>query len=203
MASDLLRNSRDSTLAGVLAPDSVPEGFTPAQLLAMGALLSGKTVTAAARAAGVSRASVHNWLADDPRFLAFYNEARREMSDAIQQSVRLLSATALVTLRRMLTRRSVPDAVKLKAATVVLGLANRPVEGPTDPEDAANLIGKRDRVRGIDRTCARREGAPRLTRDGLLHRLDRPVDAEDLDGIDDDDDEELDDEEELGEDDLD
>jgi AcrR family transcriptional regulator len=141
-----------------LAPDSVPRGFTPAQALAMGSLLAGKAVTTSARAAGVSRATVHRWLSDDPAFLAYYNQARREMAESVEQGLRLLSATAVVTLRRMLTRKSVPDAVKLRAAEVVLRLAQKPIQGPTDPEDAANLIANREQSRCLDRLISGRGG---------------------------------------------
>jgi hypothetical protein len=141
-----------------LAPDSVPEGFTPAQALAMASLLAGKTVTAASRAAGVSRSTVHRWLSDDPEFMAYYGQARREMSDAVEQGLRLLSASAVSTIRVLLTRRRVSDSVKLRAAVEVLSLTSKPVAGPTDVEGARNAISMRERDAGLARLRAGRRG---------------------------------------------
>jgi transposase-like protein len=50
--------------------NATPESLTPAQDTAIVALLAGKTITDAATAAGVDRATVHRWLKDDLAFLA-------------------------------------------------------------------------------------------------------------------------------------
>ncbi len=151
MARDISRQ------IATLAPDSVPPEFSPTQVLAMGALLSGKTVSSAARAAGVSRSTVQRWKADDPHFLAYYNQARREMADSVEQGLRLLSGSAVATLRRLLSRRGVADAVKLRAAVEVLRLASKPVEGPDGVEGARNAIARRDRSRLLDRVGSGRK----------------------------------------------
>jgi hypothetical protein len=135
-----------------LTPGMLPETLSPAQGQALTALLAGRTMTSAAQAAGVNRTTVWRWLNEDPDFIAFYNSARVEMADSAMQSLRLLSANAVVTFRRLLSRRTVPDAVKLAAAATVLKLASIPIEGPTDPKDADNQLTRRKSARNLENT---------------------------------------------------
>jgi hypothetical protein len=139
MAGDIVRRNR--TLAG--GPPALP---VP-QERALAALLTGATVTATARAAGVTRQTVHRWLSDDPAFIAAYNLSRRETGDAVQQNLRLLSAQAVKALRRALTSRRTPDAVKVRAAVEVLKLTAAAPDGPTDFQDARALVARRKGAR--------------------------------------------------------
>jgi hypothetical protein len=123
-----------------LSAESIPAGISSAQAIALGSLLAGRSKTTAARDAGVSRSTVHKWTVEDPDFMAAYNSMRLEMVQAIEQNLKLLSTKALVVLRRLLTRRSVPDSIKLQAAVAVIKLGLMPVSGPIEPEDAANSI---------------------------------------------------------------
>jgi phage terminase small subunit len=147
---DEIRQNRTPT---TLSPESIPPSFTPAQTLAMAALLSGKSKTAAAQAAGVSRSTIHDWLANDPDFLAFYNSCRLEMIETIQQSMLLLSGSAVKALGLLLRRRKTPDMVKVRAASEVLKHSARAVEGPTNVEEAENAIAIR--VKGKSQTRMR------------------------------------------------
>ena len=156
---------------GTFSPGVLPEALSAAQGKALVALLSGRPYTEAARAAGVSRTTIWRWLHEDAEFIAFYNSARQEMAAAIEQSVRRLSASAVATIRRLMTRRSVPDAVKFQAAALVLKIASGPVQGPTEVEDAKNAILLSHKSREMDKLRARCG-----VRDGdLLARLDRPI----------------------------
>ncbi len=62
-----------------MSRDNLPQNATLPALLSIGqdkalaALLSGATVTAAAKSADVDRGTLHRWLADDPTFIAAYN----------------------------------------------------------------------------------------------------------------------------------
>lgn len=80
-----------------LARPTAPADLTPAQLAALGALLAGQSVTAAAGAASVDRATLYRWL-KDPAFAATYNHGRADLWAATEN--RLLSladrATAVV-----------------------------------------------------------------------------------------------------------
>ncbi len=138
-----------------LLPGVLPEGLSSAQGLALASLLAGKTVTDAARAAGVDRSTVHRWLSGDPEFMGFYGQARREMADAVEQNLRLLAGSAVRNLRVLLNRRRVPDAIKLRAAVAVLQLVSGPVEGPVDPDEARVAIGLRSQRRKLDAMRAR------------------------------------------------
>jgi phage terminase small subunit len=135
-----------------LSPDSIPPSFTPAQTLAMAALLSGKTKTAAAQAAGVSRSTIHEWLSKDPEFMAFFNSCRVEMIESVGQSMIVLSGSAVRAIRVLLTRRKTPDAIKLRAAGEVLKHLDKAVNGPTDVEGAevaiANRLKEKSTARG-------------------------------------------------------
>ena len=107
------------------------------------------------RRAGVARQTVHRWLADDPEFIAAYNLARREMADAVAQSLRVLSVQSVRVLKRALTSRETPAAVKVRAAVEVLRMAAKPPEGPTDVEDARNIVARRDKARRLAGLIAR------------------------------------------------
>jgi hypothetical protein len=123
---------------------------------ALAALLTGATVTASARRAGVARQTVHRWLSDDPAFIAAYNRARREMADAVGQALRLLSGQAVKVLKRTLTSSRTPEALKVRAAVAVLKLAAGPPDGPTDAEDARVAVARRDQQRRFARSMVPR-----------------------------------------------
>ena len=78
MARDIVR--RNETL-----PAAAPSGLPVDQERAIAALLKGESVTAAAGRVGVSRQTVHRSLAEDPDFIAAYNQARREIAEAVNQ----------------------------------------------------------------------------------------------------------------------
>jgi hypothetical protein len=196
-----------------LSPEILPETLTSAQGIALASLLAGKTMTTAARAAGVNRSTVWRWLHNDPEFIAFYNSARVEMSLSVQQSLRLISAQAVVTLRRLMTRKSVPDATKLAAAQAVLKVTSAPVEGPTDVDEAKSEIV----FRGKKREQAVWRSLVGVSDAELQKHLERPIskrqdvpedldDEDDLeeegDDIDDDDDDIDDENDDLDDDDL-
>ena len=127
---------------------TVPSLPSAAQDLALTSLLGGATVTAAAKTAGVNRATVHRWLDADPVFIAAYNSFRVEMADSVRQELRLLAADAVRVMRSVLSDKQTPPAVKLKAAGEVLKLAFADrIDGPTDPEIAATAIRRRDMTR--------------------------------------------------------
>src|SRR4051794_39721207 len=126
-----------------------PPALPAQQQQAIAALLSGATVTAAAERAGVARQTVHRWLADDPAFIAAHNLARREMADAVNQALRVLSVRSVEVLKRALASPKTPAAVKVRAAVEVLRMTAKPPDGPTDVRDARTEVGKRDRKRNL------------------------------------------------------
>jgi hypothetical protein len=139
MAHDILRQN-ETPAAGLPA-------LPVSQQRAIAALLAGAGVTAAAAKAGVARQTVHRWLSDDPIFITSYNLARREMADAVNQSLRLLAAQSVKVLRRALTSSKTPAAVKVRAAVEVLRMTAAPPDGPTDVHEARIEVSRRDQKR--------------------------------------------------------
>jgi hypothetical protein len=62
------------------------EGLSPAQQKAVTALLGGRTVTAAAKAANVDRTTIYRWLRDpyDPAFRNALDQGRQELQAALK-----------------------------------------------------------------------------------------------------------------------
>ena len=109
------------------------------------ALLGGASVTSAAKAGNVDRATVHRWLAEDPAFIAAYNSYRMEMVDAVRQEIRFLASEAVKALRTVLTDKETPAAVKLKAAGEILKLVlDEGPSGPTNVEDVEAAMKRRN-----------------------------------------------------------
>ena len=139
----------------ILGQVETPPALPVPQERAIAALLTGASVTAAATKAGVARQTVHRWLSDDPAFIAAYNLARREVAEAVAQSLRVLSLQSVRVLRRTLASAKTPTAVKVRAAVAVLKLAAGPPDGPTDAEDARVEVGRRDQKRRMAAIFAR------------------------------------------------
>jgi len=109
------------------------------QALAIEALVSGSTVTAAAEQAGVSRATLHRWLASDHVFLAALNDRKTEVLAEVRGQLRSMAAEAVAVYRRVLDPKGpfIPTAVRLKAAGAVLAMigADTPERvGSSDPD---------------------------------------------------------------------
>ena len=84
-------------------------------------LARGGTVSAAADAIGVHRATIYNWFKNDAGFQQAVEEIRRERSGRLKDVMRELDALALARLRHILEDVAVPPAVQLRAALAVLG----------------------------------------------------------------------------------
>jgi hypothetical protein len=116
----------------IVRHNATPETTTtPGQLRAIAALVRGATITAAAEAAGVSRHTVHRWLAGDSTFAAELALAKIEQATALQAVLRGLGDLAVGAMRDLLTSSNVPPAVRLRAASTVLELL-RALPGPED-----------------------------------------------------------------------
>jgi AcrR family transcriptional regulator len=110
------------------------------QVLAIEALVVGSTVTAAAAAAGVSRATVHRWLATDAEFIAAFNRERSDHLGHVRRQLRALADEAVVTIHRaMTTDRPVPMAVRLRAAFAVLKMVGADTPEAIGSTDAREI----------------------------------------------------------------
>ena len=107
--------------------------ITPDQIRVLERLLAGETVTAAAKAVGVDRSTLHRWLRDDFEFQAALNRWKRELSNAVQ--ARLLA----ITHKAAQTVENAVDQGNLTASLAVLkgmgALSGTPVSsGCEDPK---------------------------------------------------------------------
>ncbi len=84
------------------------------------ALARGGTVSAAADAVGVHRASIYNWFKTDPNFKRAIEEIRRDRNGRLLDDMRHLESLAISRLRHILEDDSVPAAVQLRAALTIL-----------------------------------------------------------------------------------
>ena len=86
------------------------------------ALLSAKSVGAAARQCGLNEKTLRRWLSDDEAFKSELAEARRGVFEAAINRVQALTTVAIDTLAALMGR-GVPPAVRLGAVRTVAELA--------------------------------------------------------------------------------
>jgi hypothetical protein len=102
------------------ASDESRRNATARQELALEALLAGATVTDAASAAGVSRQTVHRWLAA-PAFVAELRTRRDELRSALLGRLEALAVRAVERLGTLLDHED--PSVALRAAARILAVA--------------------------------------------------------------------------------
>jgi uncharacterized protein YecA (UPF0149 family) len=112
--------------------------LSSAQGNAIANLAAGRTIVSSAEQAGVSRATIHNWL-KLPGFQAALDQARQDFAAQIQAKLYEITALALDTIRHTLTDPAISPAVKLKAALAVIDrpLFPKPAAKPAAAEPAA------------------------------------------------------------------
>jgi hypothetical protein len=105
------------------APD---DGLTARQQAAISALLTAKTLAAAAKTAKVGEATLRRWLTSDTGFQRAYRAARRAVMDGVIGRVQQAAARAVDALERNLKCGRPGD--EIRAALGVLDLATRGLE---------------------------------------------------------------------------
>jgi hypothetical protein len=113
-------------------------GLTVAQLSAVDLLASGKTDTEAAELLKLARPTVSKWRLYDPAFQAALNQRRAEVWGAGVDRLRSLIPQALDVRGDALANGNM--ATKLKAAGVVLTLAQLPGPAPTGFTSAEGIV---------------------------------------------------------------
>lgn len=101
--------------------------LTPKQVQAVTALLSERSIAAAARQAGVSVATLYRWF-DDPVFGKRLTAAEGQAIDAAARSLVGMAEQALGTVASVLDDPAAHPATKLRAAEVVLNNLLKMVE---------------------------------------------------------------------------
>jgi hypothetical protein len=118
--------------------NATPEHLTPAQELAIAALLAGKTVVDAAVDAGVDRATVHRWLKDDFDFQAAMNAGRRELRRVAYDRLERLAEKAVGCLEQAIDQGDVKAALEIVKGMGILA------PSLIGSEDAAELAEEAD-----------------------------------------------------------
>lgn len=130
-----------ATKADKTRQPEAPRELTPAQDLALAALLTGQTQEAAAAVAGVTRQTVSEWARRDSLFVATLNQRRQALWDGYADRLRGLVGKAIDTVEAGLD--SPDERAKLAAAAHVFKLlASLTPQGPTDPRDVENEWGR-------------------------------------------------------------
>lgn len=107
--------------------DAASAHLTPAQAQVVRSLAAGRSVSAAAREAGLHRSTIHNWLNQSPAFSEAVRQARQDFQNELSDQLLELSAAALESLRGLLSNPETPPAVRLRAALAIL---DRPLPAP-------------------------------------------------------------------------
>jgi len=129
-------------------------GLTAQQDTVLAALLTGKSVTAAAGEAGIARQTVHRWLASDADFIAAYNRGRREIAAA--HAVRLLAmcGQALDVLDGAIAAGDARVALAVLKGAGVLGGDAAQIVGSSDPDEVRDEHARRAKAQELENLIA-------------------------------------------------
>lgn len=122
------------------ADTTKPEAVREKAILA---LLSEKTIGAAAKRCGVGERTLRRWMTDDEDFKRELADARRAMFQAGMHRVQALTARAVETLEALM-RPKMPPAVRLGAARTVAELG-------TYQHDAETILEKLEQIEAFQR----------------------------------------------------
>lgn len=124
-----------------------PSVLTPRQARVANALAKGATITEAAAAAGLHRATIYKWLNTQKPFQDALGDARNAYRLSLRKELQDLSHTVFATLRSLLTDPKTPVAVRQRLALAYLArwqfadaqvdpflLADSPSGGPPAPK---------------------------------------------------------------------
>jgi hypothetical protein len=115
--------------------DTIPTApLSPVQAQVIAALAQGRTITDAARDAGLHRTTIHHWFRTEPTFNTAFQGAQREYVETLQDGMRDLAARAVETLRNLLDDPETPPAVRLRTALAILQRPHFPQQGWHLPE---------------------------------------------------------------------
>jgi hypothetical protein len=136
--------------------------ISPAQSLAVAALSSGSSVTAAAQAAGVARETVSRWAHHNPAFIAELQNARAEIAAQTRCALEALGMRSVATLNEALQAVFMPPT-RVRAACAVLkmlGADRAETLAPTTPlEVKLRLRDREKKIRELQETLDPKDDA--------------------------------------------
>jgi hypothetical protein len=130
MSTDLVQANTTLTTT----PSDEAAELSTTQIAALDALLSGKTATDAAAAAGIGRRTLYNWLRQDYRFQAALNAGRKDLRQAIAHRLERLANDATECVGKAVREGDVKAALEIVKRLDVL--APRYL-GSDDPDELA------------------------------------------------------------------
>jgi len=98
----------------------IPQTLTPAQTKIVEAITHGATISAAAVAADVHRATFYKWLNSIYDFQEAVQEARYQRNLALDDELSDMSRTALTTVGEFIADPAIPKHLRLRAALAFL-----------------------------------------------------------------------------------
>lgn len=110
------------------------KSLTPEQLDVLYDLAEGKSVTAAADAAGIHRTTIHHWIRTIPEFRLTLDAARRAHIDAVRDQMNELAAPSLALLKKIVHDESAPLALRARTAFAILKFVATPEKQVIDKD---------------------------------------------------------------------
>lgn len=98
--------------------------LSPKQLQVLSSLLSGASITAAARSAGIDRSTIYDWKRQRP-FQDALTALVKERAESIREDFISLATDALGAVRSLLSDETAPPSIRLKAALNIIDAATQ------------------------------------------------------------------------------
>ena len=101
-------------------PHRLTRRYAPDQLTVIESLVAGKSITAAAKQAGIRRETVHRWMREDYEFQAALHRLRRELLESVGAQVLATSRRAAETVDKAVAGGDVKTALQVLRGTGML-----------------------------------------------------------------------------------
>ena len=145
------------------------EELSPAQVVAVELVATGRSDGETAEAAGVTRQTVNGWRHHDPAFIAAVNAARREMWSSSRAKLRALASRAVDMIEDNLKDTPPPKVIPVLLAVMKLAGELPEPDGATTTEGVIHELAE-SRVR------QRLEAIPMSELDRVLSRVEKNPD---------------------------
>src|SRR5579883_377268 len=113
--------------------------LTPQQQAVVARLCAGESITAAARALGIHRTTIHHWRRTNAQFALALADAQADRVSHWQQALASRAEAALAALDRLIQDERTPSTIRFKAIQLILTAALQPQPVNPRKEDALRL----------------------------------------------------------------
>jgi len=115
----------------------IDDKLSPPQTQVLKAIMAGKSISAAAESAGVSRSSVYRWQNDDPNYIAALSAWRQQTEDSVRHRLLAMADRAVVAINNALLSCDHKAGFALLKA---MGLLTPPQKSSADPAIVAKQL---------------------------------------------------------------